>query len=491
MPNVHGSQDSKQQVKVNDGAQGGAERQAEPDAVREASGEAGSGATAGGSYSNTPLPIRVDEGFAGGGEDTAHIAAYVRWHAFDSLAEEFTAASKECAETGDDQVVFLRGGMLEFIVRAHGGKAKGKRGRSGPNYRFMFERGGVVFRVMNKAVYPNGVNGTPNVMIQIGSLALQTWRTLQGVWQNVVLPTFKFLQAEVDCAKPSRVDVCVDVRGRGMDEVNRLYETGCLVTRARKGGRVAKHSELDEDNNDDVDEADVSFCEEAAIDSGEKEVSIRILKNGRRVETLSIGVGNLQCRIYDKEQETRHDEHKRGLLSHRVGEVEKGDAITRVEFQLRRDALKRLGIDSLDDWFEGRDRVTTYLCHHWLRFTVDVPDKHDPQRMGTHGLWQAVQAVFGRVYGVSHKVAEPVRNVAAKASMLWRQAWGCIVSAMAKVGMPVPDGEDEFFSLAWEGLLSACLPVDVRVMREVLERKLIEHAHRVGLIRGELEAVPF
>jgi hypothetical protein len=85
--------------------------------------------------------------------------------------------------------------------------------------------------------------------------------------------------------------------------------------------------------------------------------------NGK-VSGFTIGKGDITARIYDKTLEI-HRSRKDWLYDlWRVGQDAR---VWRVEFQLRRDALKDFGIETFDDLINSLQALWDYCVNEWLR----------------------------------------------------------------------------------------------------------------------------
>jgi hypothetical protein len=80
--------------------------------------------------------------------------------------------------------------------------------------------------------------------------------------------------------------------------------------------------------------------------------------------------------------------------------------VTRIEFQLRRDALRNMcilghkdGIVTPEDWFKYRDAIVNYLCQNWLVITDKDFDRTHSERLTEndyHPHWKEAVFAFKR-----------------------------------------------------------------------------------------------
>lgn len=152
--------------------------------------------------------------------------------------------------------------------------------------------------------------------------------------------------------KPSRLDLCVDLLVPEEEWSMDLFEY--RVTHARKGG--------------------IHF-------------------DGKTMSGMSIGRGKFSARIYDKALEIKQKSKKYWMYDvWKIDAVPKGMRVIRVEFQLRREAIKEFGAQLIEDLFEKVEEVWAYLTQKWLKFRTR-PGLHHTQRK-TRDFWTAVQNGF-------------------------------------------------------------------------------------------------
>jgi hypothetical protein len=194
----------------------------------------------------------------------------------------------------------------------------------------------------------------PSLMISIRSEAL--WRDGPREIVEYLKDVLFHAGAESLLIKPSRVDVCIDIAfpkdGWKMDLIE--YR----VTRAHY---AAPHF----DNS--------------------------------TMTGISIGKGNIAARLYDKMLEISQKSKKTWMFDvwdtwDSMAETIKDKKIIRVEGQFRREALKELGIDPIDDLFSHLDNLWAYFTQEWLKFQ-DSPGEHHTMRKSLP-WWEIVQNGF-------------------------------------------------------------------------------------------------
>lgn len=143
---------------------------------------------------------------------------------------------------------------------------------------------------------------------------------------------------------------------------------------------------------------------------------------------VGIGSGKLSARLYDKGLEIETKSKKFWMFDiWGLENIPEEQKVIRVEFQLRREAIKELGLDKVDDAFRYGGNTWAYCTTEWLKFQ-DRPGKHHTQRKYLP-WWQSVQNAYSGAQG-----AEPlVRNKALTSNkqQIIRQAYGLLSSLTA------------------------------------------------------------
>lgn len=326
-----------------------------------------------------------------GGEDTLVLSLGVNWGVgFVGLVSRLLAW-KEQAKESHGPVVASLGDRL-FLVRPSGSSSGGGHG---VHYAFVLETAGYVLKIAGQA---EPCKETPNVIVEVGSLELMTGGGVCGAWDQVKR-IVEALGGVLVFDKVSRVDLCVDLPGVDVADFYNLIDGEQYACRARKQD---------------------------------------FHKDGMRKTGVTLGAGGVVvCRIYDKVYEVTEahpDPSKREVLEERRWGGPQ-DKAARVEFQLRRDALKTFGVDGVADYLRLRSGICEYLVDKWLRLLDEKPDRenNNTQRTAPHLVWlevarafhawvgnagSAVRRVSGLVYG------DPVRLV--------KQAAGCLMAAVAE-----------------------------------------------------------
>jgi len=115
------------------------------------------------------------------------------------------------------------------------------------------------------------------------------------------------------------------------------------------------------------------------------------------LETCYIGDAKspIELRIYKKGLEVEKEGTKLWFLD--LWKQNSTENIYRIEYQLRRPALKEFGINSIDDLKLKLTALWQYLTTKW--FSLRLPDNEKAERRTIHPFWQAVQNCFGQNTG--------------------------------------------------------------------------------------------
>ncbi len=199
----------------------------------------------------------------------------------------------------------------------------------------------------------------PSVTVEIGSESL--WRLGPERICSLALDLIESNGGMVKESKVSRADLCVDVLlsektwDRGLEDY--------MVTRANKWFPYSSR---------------------------------------RGMESFNVGTGVVKARLYDKPLEIAEKSRKTWMFGiWRIDPDEFQGKIIRVEFQLRREPLKEMGVGGLSDFLKDSDRVWAYCTKKWLKFQENPGVHHTQQK--TLEWWSIVQGAY---FGVQD--AEPL-----------------------------------------------------------------------------------
>ena len=372
----------------------------------------------GGVPSNTPPANSM--GCGPGGEDTLHLAIGVRWLDPEACFAELDRLKQEAVQTGRD-VAFERIGFTAYM------QPHGVRGKDGsPSMTWVFEMGAGTWFGVQRVAAPQGENA--NVYVRIGSYDLIAQGGAWWAWRTV-LGVVRELGGVVEWDKPSRVDLCVDLRGDLITPLAKAIWENKHICRARKQAFYRDGHEL-------VTGVDVGR-------GGE------IMMRGYRKDIEAAEKELLLVEIAEK---------RFGIPEEALDEGVSIGIFSRIEFQLRREALKEFNVDSMADYLSRRAQIAEYLVGKWFRLAEAEVDRTNTSREGLSELWQqiaeAFRDAFGRGVGAASRVVRRCYDAKANAAQAIGNAIAYLVAAG---GGNVADERDLVGKL--------CFMMDEHVMR--------------------------
>lgn len=365
----------------------------------------------GGEPSNTPLQTRHVRCW--GGDDTAHIGVGVSWDkTFGELKSDLEAAKVLAQDQG--KMGFVTRRNFAFAVKPTGYRAGGG---AGSFFAYNLEHQGIQIGI-SKCAHPK--QSTPNVRVVIGSLMLMETGSLADCW-SIARSFIEALGGRILWNKMSRGDLCVDLPGVCVTRFCQLFDANQFITRSR---------------------------------------GWKVFGSGERRTGFTIGSPLILLRVYDKAVESKKEARKRATMVRKRWGADENKA-TRVEFQLRREALKSLKVDSVEDYLRERSAIARYLTTRWIRFTKGPVDRRNTHRSALHPDWILVVEGFERWTGIPNYEIKRERVEGCNITCLPRQAVGCMASYMAAK----TDGEilsrDEFMAGIQETFMNAVTPEEL------------------------------
>jgi|GEM_PF-432016 hypothetical protein len=225
----------------------------------------------------------------------------------------------------------------------------------------------------------------PNAMIEIRSEAL--WRLGPKEVIKIALSLIEANGGHIIEAKPSRVDLCVDFL---MPEA--LWSSDLMEYAVTRASDFAPYYRF------------------------------------KKLTGIRIGKGVISARLYDKPLEIQQQSRKVWMFDiWGLKEVPEGKKIIRIEFQMRREVLKQLGLRKVEDLFQKIDQAWAYCTKSWLKFQ-DRPGLHHTQRT-TFDWYEEIQNGFAGVQGAEPLVREKAVRIDKK--RLLQQINGCAISLHA------------------------------------------------------------
>ena len=134
----------------------------------------------------------------------------------------------------------------------------------------------------------------------------------------------------------------------------------------------------------DLELPSIDFDEDCFLTLASKDAKHR---KDRKVQTFRFGEGDIVLRVYDKSAEIRESSAKTWFYDLWGGVTEN---VWRVEFQIRKEVLKRFGIRTFHDLFGGFGDVLRYLAHEHTTLRIRQNDSNR-SRWPLHPLWLLLQ----------------------------------------------------------------------------------------------------
>jgi len=283
-------------------------------------------------------PSKVNSILASG-VDSLVLSMIIEWHdtSIFTVLDELKEKAKEHSLDYPGRLKhFNSEESWPFNIKPHGTKG----------FSWIMAGGGFTFKIANTTE----PNSRPNVMIEFRSEAL--WRLGPEEAIKMALSLIEANGAYIVEAKLSRVDLCVDFLMP--EEVWSQSLMEYAVTRAVDYAPYYTHKKL---------------------------------------TGLRIGKGVISARLYDKPLEIKQQSRKYWMFDiWGLDDVPPGEKVIRIEFQLRREVLKQLGLRNAHDLFQKIDQAWAYCTRKWLKFQ-DRPGMHHNQR-STLKWYQEIQNGF-------------------------------------------------------------------------------------------------
>jgi hypothetical protein len=229
----------------------------------------------------------------------------------------------------------------------------------------------------------------PNVYLSLNAKTIWQGRTEQAIAQ--VKEDIESLRGHVERIQPSRCDLSADFSLSGPLTLEFLQNH--RVSRSRKWNHISY---------------------------------------GDSLETYYVGAKTapIQLRIYDKAKKVLKDSDSDWFKD--VWQVEEIDNIWRVEFQLRRTALKQYNINTLDDLYKKVGGIWKDLTTNWI--TLRLPDNDKSERRTLHPWWREVQNCASK-FGNVQDVKRTLRKNNAKPEWYVKHVTGLLPSFAAPLGI--------------------------------------------------------
>lgn len=268
----------------------------------------------------------------------------------------------------------------------------------GPHYKYvLLDRDSGVEILLN----PRGCGPSiPNVRVSLkGRFFLVQGDGRYGY--NLIEQIIRELGGQISHTELSRVDLALDVPCLAIAKLLKAYEVGAYISRSQDQKTY------------------MSDC-----------------------STVYFGTARsaVRCVIYDKLCESRKKKVLNLMKARRWGGVIPDYAL-RLEFRLRRSALKHRGIDTVEDLFEREGDLVDNLMTRWLRFTCGPVDRtnNNQSRAKTLPLWDELRQAFVEGFGgLTGLPLNPLPRERMDISQLGKQAVGVVIRAAGEERIALP-----------------------------------------------------
>lgn len=160
--------------------------------------------------------------------------------------------------------------------------------------------------------------------------------------------------------------------------------------------------------------------------------------NNKKLTGIAFGKGHILARFYDKPLEIEQKSKKYWFYDRvwGINEVPDGYKLIRVEFQLRREIIKALGLNKLGKLYRLQNNVWAYCTVDWLKFQNKI-GKQSHQRK-TFPWWEKIQNGFSTKNSIKEPLIRCKKPNPDKES-LFSQSFGTISSLFALEQESNPD----------------------------------------------------
>ena len=156
----------------------------------------------------------------------------------------------------------------------------------------------------------------------------------------------------------------------------------------------------------------IDFDEDSFVSSSSKDSQNR---EDRRVQTFTFGKGDIVLRVYDKVAEIKQKSNK--VWFYLLWEQDEN--VWRIEWQVRKDALRQFGIVTFDDLKSRQGDLLRYLAGEHDKLTIPIHDSN-ASRWPLHPLWKDLQQRIeeldhlgiDRIYGKNAVMEERMIRIA-------------------------------------------------------------------------------
>jgi hypothetical protein len=258
-----------------------------------------------------------------GGEDTAKLSLWVSFDLkrFEELTKQLDALKMKAQEDGEG--AYLPMGFDQWEVHKSGFHL-GKSGKRGPYFRWQLRFNGIRIGLASRP-FAHRCNGACNMWLEIGSEILMVSGGLRPVYAQCVT-MIESLGGKINDNTLSEVHVCVDMPEVDVGDFQEQFKARRFVSR----GKLSSTHDTSE-----------------GVDAGEHAF-------GLKPTGFEFG-GSIRLCVYEKRWESRNSPSKLAILE-RCRWGGPVDQAVRVEFKIRRNALKGMGVQ-LNPWTLTRQAI--------------------------------------------------------------------------------------------------------------------------------------
>lgn len=226
----------------------------------------------------------------------------------------------------------------------------------------------------------------PNVIVEIRAETL--WRLGTEEACSMILTMLSDMGIDIAVAKPSRVDLCLDILLPESLWKRELIDY--VVTRA--------------------DERNTYMTKKNSI-SG-----------------FIFGKKHLMARLYDKPLEIKKKSQKYWMYDiWGIDEIPRHKVMVRVEYEIKRAILRQMRIKTMAELFEKQASLWVYCTKKWLKFQ-DNPGSYRMKRNDME-WWKVIQNGYEKAQGATPAIRERILKL--DIDQLSRQAYGLLLSIAA------------------------------------------------------------
>ena len=158
------------------------------------------------------------------------------------------------------------------------------------------------------------------------------------------------------------------------------------------------------------------------------------------------------------------------------------ESCTRVEYEIRREGLKELGVDSFEDCFGRLVEIVNYLTHGFFRIADGTVDQNHTDRAITAPHWIATQEAFQHYAKTFRQLpARSPESIPFDATRHQNNMVGHLISWIIKDGEQ-PECPRDIMLFAQTRFLAGLLTEEVF---EKYEKSLLKFQHKNGFEAGK------